>query len=64
MWIRTDLKLFSVADPSVVDPDPDLFEGSGSGINSFGSGSDQTQFGMNLIPNFSFKNQHFLNKMR
>ena len=35
--------------------DPELFEGSGSEINSFGSGSDQAQFGMNLIPNFSVK---------
>jgi hypothetical protein len=45
-------KVGSVVDP---DPDPELFEGSGSGINSFGSGSDQAQFGMNLIPNFSVK---------
>jgi len=35
--------------------DPELFEGSGSGINSFGSGSDQAQFGMNFKPNFSVK---------
>ena len=41
---------------SVVDPDPDpVGSGSGSRINSFGSGSDQAQFGMNFIPNFSVK---------
>ncbi len=37
---------------SVVDPDPELFAGSGSGINHFGSGSG-------LIPNFSVKKSHF-----
>jgi hypothetical protein len=39
---------------SVVDPE--LFEGSGSGINSFGSGSG-------LIPNFSVKKSHFFNQI-
>ena len=41
--------------------DAELLEGSGSGsgINSFGSGSDQAQFGMNLIPNFSVKINFF-----
>jgi hypothetical protein len=50
LWIRIRIRIRS---------DPELFEGSGSGsgsgINSFGSGSDQAQFGMNLIPNFSVK---------
>jgi hypothetical protein len=38
--------------------DPELFEGSGSGsgINSFGSGSF-------LIPNFCVKKSHFFNKI-
>jgi hypothetical protein len=45
--------------------DPELFAGSGvgSGINHFGSGSGQSGSGMNLIPNFSVKKEHFLNKM-
>jgi hypothetical protein len=43
----------SVVDP---DPDPELFEGSGSGINSFGSGSF-------LIPNFCVKKSHFFNQI-
>jgi hypothetical protein len=33
--------------------DPELFAGSGSGINHFGSG--QSGSGMNFIPNFSVK---------
>jgi hypothetical protein len=42
---------------SVVDPDSELFAGSGlrSGINHFGSGSGHSGSGMNLIPNFSVK---------
>jgi hypothetical protein len=48
--------VFNLGKTSVVDPDPDLFEGSGSGINSFGSGSG-------LIPNFSVKKPHFFNQM-
>jgi hypothetical protein len=42
---------------SIVDPDPELFAGSGlgSGINHFGSGSGQSGSGMNLILNFSVK---------
>ncbi len=44
---------FSILIFSVVDPDPELF--AGSGINHFGSGSGQSGSGMNLIPNFSVK---------
>jgi hypothetical protein len=36
--------------------DPELFAGSGSGINHFGSGSG-------LIPNFSVKKSHFFNQI-
>jgi hypothetical protein len=39
-----------------IQSDPELFEGSGSGINSFGSGSG-------LIPNFSVKKSHFFNQI-
>ncbi len=37
---------------SVVDPDPELFAGSGSGLNHFGSGSD-------LYPTFLLKSHIF-----
>jgi hypothetical protein len=55
LWIRIPIRIR--LDPELLkDPDP--------GINSFESGSDQTQFGMNFMPNFSVKNQHFSNEMR
>jgi hypothetical protein len=64
---QTDLEVVLHIDPpsSVVDPDPELFAGSGvgSGINHFGSGSGHSGSGMNLIPNFYVKKGHFLNKM-
>ncbi len=50
LWIRIRIWIR-------IRSDPELFagSGSGSGINSFGSGSGQPRFGMNLIPNFSVK---------
>jgi len=53
---------------SVVDPDPELFAGSGSGvgsgINHFGSGSGQPLSGMNLKQNFSDKIHNFSTKCK
>jgi hypothetical protein len=52
---------------SVVDPDPELFAGSGSGvgsgINHFGSRSGQSGSGMNFIPIFSVKSHIFSTKL-
>jgi hypothetical protein len=59
---RYNLKIFFILSKigSVVEPDPEsdpeLFAGSGSGINHFGSGSG-------LIPNFSVKKSHFFNQI-
>jgi hypothetical protein len=45
LWIRIRSRIR-------IRSDPELFAGSGSGINHFGSGSG-------LIPNFSVKKPHF-----
>ena len=51
-WVKVqnvaELRAFTV-NPSVVDPDPKLFAGSGSWIINFGSGSDKLQFSVTKI---------------
>ena len=49
LWIRIRIWIR-------IRSDPELFAGSGSGINHFGSGSG-------LIPNFSVKKSHFFNQI-